>query len=116
MKFKDMPYERVNYEQTEAVFKSLTERVKNAGSAEELWQIHQDFYKAYTGVADMLTIAHIRYDGDTTDEFYSAEQEYYDEVRPKLANLQNGYRRAFDESPHRKEMEEKSGKVAFETM
>ena len=116
MKFKDMPYERVNYEQTEAVFKSLTERVKNAGSAEELWQIHQDFYKAYTGVADMLTIAHIRYDGDTTDEFYSAEQEYYDEVRPKLANLQNGYRRAFYESPYRKEMEEKIGKVAFVTM
>lgn len=116
MKFKDMPYERVNYEQAEQEFKRLTERVRNAKSADELWQVHQDFYRAYTGVADMLTIAHIRYDGDTTDEFYSAEQEYYDEVKPKLANLQNGYRRAFYESPYRKEMEEKIGKVAFVSM
>lgn len=116
MKFKDMPYERVDYEKAEARFKDLTAKVKNAKTAEELWQIHQDFYSAYTETADMMTIAHIRYDGDTTDAFYSAEQEYYDEIRPMLANLQNEYRRAFYESPFRKEMEEKIGKVAFVSM
>lgn len=116
MKFKDMPYERVDYEKTKETMLGLTEKVKGAKSAEQLWQIHQEFYKAYTEVMDMLTIAHIRYDGDTTDEFYSAEQECYDEMRPKLANLQNGYRRAFYESPYRREMEDKIGKVAFVSM
>lgn len=116
MKFKDMPYERVDYEKTKETMLELTRRAKEAKSAEELWQIHQEFYKAYTETADMLTIAHIRYDGDTTDEFYSAEQACYDEMKPKLANLQNGYRRAFYESPYRREMEEKIGKVAFVSM
>ncbi len=116
MKFKDMPYERVDYEKTEAAFKELTDRVKSAADAEELWNVHQEFYRVYMDVADMLTIAHIRYDGDTTDAFYGGEHEAYDEMRPKLANLENQYRRALYESPFRKEMEEKIGKVAFVSM
>lgn len=116
MKFKDMPYERVDYGKLEKEYMRLTEGTRNASDAEEVWKLHQEFYRVYTEAADMLTIAHIRYDGDTTDEFYSAEQDYYDEMKPKLANLYNEYHRAFFESPYRKEMEEKIGKVAFASM
>ncbi len=116
MKFKDMPYERVDYEKAKAAFWELTQKVKNAADGEELWKVHQEFYRVYTGVADMLTIAHIRYDMDTTDAFYGGEHEAYDEMRPKLANLENQYRRALYESPFRKDMEDKIGKVAFVSM
>ncbi len=116
MKFKDMPYERVNYDKVETEFLALTERVKNAKSGEELWEIHQDYYKVSNDTMDMLTIAHIRHDVDTTNEFYLAEQSCYDEMRPKLRNLINGYERALYASPYRSYMEEKIGKVAFATM
>ena len=83
MKFKEMPYERVDYEKTKKTMQELTGRARSASSGEELWQIHQEFYQVSKDVSDKMTIAHIRYDGDTTDAFYSAEQDYYDEVRPR---------------------------------
>ena len=48
-----------------------------------------------------------------TDEFYNGEQDYYDEIGPKLSNLLTGYQRAIFESPCRPFLEEKIGKVAF---
>ena len=116
MKFKEMPYERVDYEKTKKALQELTGRARSASSGEELWQVHQEFYQVSKDVSDRMTIAHIRYDGDTTDAFYSAEQDYYDEVRPRIANLQNQYKRALYESPYRSFLEEKIGKVAFVSM
>lgn len=116
MKFKDMPYQRVDYAEAERRLTELTRRVREARSGEEVWEVHQDFYQAYKDVSDMMTIAHIRYDVDTTDAFYSAEQDYYDEVRPKIGNLLKEYHKALYESPYRSYMEEKIGKVAFATM
>ena len=116
MKFKEMPYERVDYEKTKKTMQELTGRARSASSGEELWQVHQEYYQVSKDVSDRMTIAHIRYDGDTTDAFYSAEQDYYDEVRPRIANLQNQYKRAIYESPYRSFLEEKIGKVAFVSM
>ena len=116
MKFCDMPYERVDFEKTAQQIVDLTEKVKNAKSGEELWEVHQEYYKVSTGARDLMTIAHIRHDVDTTDEFYNQEQEFYDGMRPKLANLLNDYTKAIYETPYRSYMEEKIGKVAYASM
>lgn len=116
MKFKEMPYKRVDYGKAEKQILTLTERVKNAKNGEELWAIHQEYYDVYKNIKDTMTIAMIRHNGDTTDEFYLGEQHCYDEMSPKLSNLFNGYQKALYESPYRSYMEEKIGKVAFVTM
>ena len=116
MKFRDMPYEKVDYEKVEREMTSLTQRVKAAKSGEEVWEAHQAFYEVYKRLSDQMTLAHIRYDINTEDEFYSAQQDYYDEIGPRLANLENGYKAALFDSPFRPFMEEKIGKVAFATM
>ena len=116
MKFKDMPYERVDYEKTKERMEDLEARMKNASSGEEAWQIHQEYYRVYQETADPMTIAHIRYDADTTDSFYGEEQAYYDQVRPRIANLENRYKKALLSSLYRAFLEEKIGKVAFVSM
>lgn len=116
MKFRDLPYERVNYEKTEEAFKALIEKAKSAESGEALWAVHQEYYKNYKDVMDTITIAHIRHDVDTSDEFYNEEQKFYDGVMPKLMNLLKEYTLALYYSPHRAFMEEKIGKVAFASM
>ena len=88
MKFKDMPYKRVDYDKTAELFKTLTKRVKEAKSGEELWEIHQEYYKVYQNMMDSMTIAEIRHDGNTADPFYAAEKDYYDETAPMLSSLQ----------------------------
>ena len=93
MKFKDMPYKRVDYDKTAEQFKTLTKRVKEAKSGEELWEIHQEYYKVYQNMMDSMTIAEIRHDGNTADPFYAAEKDYYDETAPMLSSLATDYQR-----------------------
>lgn len=116
MKFKDMPYERVKYEDVEKEFRQIIEKFKNAGSGEEQLKVHQEFYAFNNKIETTMVIAQIRYDVDTANEFYSKERDYYDEIEPKLANLMVEYRQAMYNSPYRTYLEDKIGKVAFKNI
>lgn len=116
MKFNDMPYTRVNYEEAEKKLTELTEAVKKAGSGEEQFEVHKKFYDVSGDIMTNLTLAHIRYSVDTTDEFYKAEKEYNDQIEPKLTGLLNNYQKALYESPYREYLVSKIGPVAFKNM
>lgn len=111
-----MPYTRVDMEKVEVFFKNLIDRAKNAESGEELFQIHKERYKFIGDVSTNITLAQIRHDIDTTDEFYTQENDYYDEVGPLLENYENMYSKVLYESPYRAYMEEKIGKVPFKNI
>lgn len=116
MKFKDMPYERVKFEETEKEFRSIIDEFKAAESGEAQFEVHKKYYDLNNRVTTMTTIAQIRHDIDTTDEFYSAEREYYDDMAPKLENLAVEYRQAMYGSPYREYLKAKIGEVAFKNM
>lgn len=116
MKFSEMPYTRVDLEETKKAFEELTNRVKGAASGEELYLVHKDYYKLSDEVRTEIELATIRYSIDTTDEFYVKENEYNDNLRPVLEDCINTYNRALYDSPYRSYMEEKIGKVAFKNM
>ncbi len=116
MKFHDMPYERVEYTQVEKEYRRIISDFREAQSGEEQFKVHERYYALNNKVGTMMTIAHIRHDIDTMDEFYSEEKEYYDEVQPRLANLTVEYQRGMYQSPYRSYLEEKIGKVAFKNM
>ncbi len=116
MKFSEMPYQRVDVEATEKKLEALTERQKNAKSGEEQFAIHQEYYKLRGEYETYITLAMIRHDIDTTDEFYEKEREYYDEMMPVLDKCIVEYQKVLFESPYRSYMEEKIGKVTFKNM
>lgn len=116
MKFKDMPYERVNFDKVEKEMKALMEEFDAAGSGEEQFAVHRKYYKLTGEVETAMTIANIRYDVDTADEFYSKEHEFYDEKEPVYRNLVLEYQKKLYASPYRKYLEEKIGPVAFKNM
>lgn len=116
MKFMDMLYERVDFEGVEKEFLALIEEFKGAKSGEEQFGVHEKFYGLCDRVMTNITIAQIRHDIDTTDEFYSKEQDYYDEIQPKIGNLTVSYQKLLYESPYRAYLEEKIGPVAFKNM
>ena len=116
MKFQDMPYERVEYAQAEKEYRQIIVDFQAALSGEEQFKVHERYYALNNKVGTMMTIAHIRHDIDTTDEFYNGEKEYYDEIQPKLANLTVEYQRGMYESPYRSYLEGKIGKVAFKNI
>ncbi len=116
MKFKDMPYTRVDFDEVERELRALMEEFDNAKNGEEQFAVHEKYYELTGKVATLMTIAHIRYDVDTSDEFYKAEQEYYDEKSPIFSNLVLEYQQKMYNSPYRAYLEEKIGPVAFKNM
>lgn len=116
MKFKDMPYERVDFDRVEKEMKALMEEFDAAKSGEEQFEVHRKYYKLTDQVETAMTIAHIRYDADTSDEFYSKEHEFYDEKGPVYSNLVLEYQKKLYASPYRSYLEEKIGSVAFKNM
>ncbi len=116
MKFKDMPYERVDFEQVEKELKELMQAFEAAGSGEEQFAVHEKFYALTDRVSSLMTIANIRFDGNTKDSFYEKEREYYDEQGPIYSNLVLEYQKKLYHSPYRAYLEEKIGPVAFKNM
>ena len=116
MKFSQMPYERVDMEELKKNFDQLLQDFDAASSGEEQFQVHQRFYRITDHAMTQMTIAEIRHDIDMTDEFYSKEQDYYDQNRPVMQNLVVAYRTKLYNSPYRAYLEEKIGPVAFKNM
>ena len=115
-KFSELPYERVDLDKMKSDYADLVKRLKEAKSGEEQWAVHQDRYKIYKTILTNYTIAHIRHDIDTTDEFYDKENEYYDSALPEFENCENAYKKVLFESPYRAYLEEKMGPVAFKNI
>ena len=116
MRFQDMPYERVDFTQVEKEMKELMEAFDRADSGEEQFEVHKKYYALTDRVSTLMTIANIRFDVDTTDEFYSKEHEYYDEQGPIYSNLVLAYQKKLFHSAHRDYLEQKIGPVAFKNM
>lgn len=116
MKFKEMPYKRIQYEEVEKEFDQIVKEFKQAQNGAQQFEVHKKYYALNDKVETMITIAHIRHDIDTSDEFYDKEQVYYDEIEPKLHNLSVSYSKMLYESPYRDYLEEKIGKVAFKNI
>lgn len=116
MKFKDMPYERVDFKKVEKEMQQLMAEFDAAKNGEEQFEVHKKYYELTDRVHTMMTIANIRHDVDTTDSFYDAEQSYYDEQGPVFTNLVVAYQKKMYESPYRAYLEEKIGPVAFKNM
>lgn len=116
MKFKDMPYERVDFEKVAEEFKTIMQEFDAAKSGEEQFEVHKKYYDLTDRVGTMMTISHIRHDVDTSDAFYDAEQAFYDEKGPEFSNMAVAYQKKMYESPYRDYLEEKIGPVAFKNM
>lgn len=116
MKFSEMPYKRVDMDEVERKYKDIIERTKNAASGEEQFEIHKEYYKFSGDLETNMTLAYIRHDIDTTDEFYEKEQDFYDEKMPIIRNYETEYGKVLYESPYRDVLEQKMGKVPFKNI
>lgn len=116
MKFKDMPYERIDFAKAKAELSEIMEKSKAAKSGEEQFKIHKEFYQLNDKIQTQVTLCSIRHTIHTTDEFYEKEQNYYDEQIPEYSNMCVEYQKILFHSPYRQVLEEKIGQVAFKNM
>ena len=113
MTFQTYRYERPNLQELEGQFKALLASFNQAQDADEqngiISTINQLRHHFYT----KETLVSIRHSVDTRDEFYKAEQEYFDEINPIVQEYITDYYRAITGSKFRKELEEHWGAQLF---
>jgi M3 family oligoendopeptidase len=63
-----------------------------------------------------MDISYLRHDMNLNDEFYTAEQEYYNSISPKISELSNKFDRLLLDSPYRTELEKVLGHQSFVMM
>ncbi len=116
MKLSQMPYEHIDLDKVKAFFEQLIADSKNAASDEEQFELHKKYYEFMGDVSTNIRLGRFRHDIDTSEEFYSKENEYIDEIGPVISNLNNEYSKVLFESPYRAYLEEKISKVAFKNI
>lgn len=114
MKFSQIEYRRVDMEALKAQLADLTAQLKAAETfeaADSAYQAVEELEGAT--IRTMRTVAQIRRDIDTRDEFYDGEMSFYNCEMPLLQPLRKAWTDALLASPFRPRFEEKYGKVSF---
>lgn len=116
MKCSEMPYNRIDMDEVKAFFEKLIADSKNAKSGEEQFELHKKYYEFMKDIHTNRILGTFRHDCDTSDEFYTKENDYLDEIMPLISNLENDYSKVLFESPYRDYLESKISKVAFKNI
>ncbi|MGN0792989.1 MAG: M3 family oligoendopeptidase [Aristaeellaceae bacterium] len=112
MHFRDMPYQRVPYEEIEADYQALFRDVQAARCEADCLAV----LRKHNRLCDRMTpmdLCYVRHGMDVNDPFYAGEQAYYDEVGPRISALQQQFHRLLVTSPFAAFFEETLGSFAF---
>lgn len=115
MKLSDMTYTRPDLSKMLEELKQLCQRMEKADEKEAF-----DIFEAYEAISDRwateATLASIRHTCDTCDAFYDAENDFFDESSPLVADAANTLNRLLLKSEHRPALEAKFGKLLFQKL
>ena len=113
MKFSEFPYQRPDYEQLMSRISELTRQFQSAQTAGEQLAILKQLEQLRIELRTSVQIATIRYTVDTRDAFYSAEEEYNEQMAPVVDEKLQEFNKALVASPFRKELEAEYGSLLF---
>ncbi len=113
MKFSEMPYNRPDPEEVKNGLKDLTERLKAAKSYEEARAVFLEKEEEAKLVNTMWCLASVRHSIDTRDEFYDAENDFWDDFGPELEEYLQEWIDAMLVSPFRRDFEAEYGDLLF---
>lgn len=116
MKFSEMPYSRPDMEALAAATTQTLEAMKAAPNAAGQIAAYDAYEKKMQTAGTMQQIAYIRHTINTKDEFYNAENDYMDEIGPKMQELTHRVNTALLESPYRAELERHYGALMFKNL
>ena len=84
MKFSEMTYTRPDPEKAKQHLRELTEQLKSAKSYEEAREVFLAQQEQAKHISTASTLASVRHSIDTRDEFYDAEEKFWNGFFPEL--------------------------------
>ncbi|WP_127591715.1 M3 family oligoendopeptidase [Paenibacillus lautus] len=114
MKFSEYRYERPDVKAFEQKFKEQLSAFTSASTYEEQDEAMTRINKLRSEMDTLGQLVYIRHSIDTNDEFYKAEQDFFDENGPVIQEYITDYYRALVDSKFRAELENKWGRQLFQ--
>lgn len=114
MKFSDFSYQRPDMTAMQEQFTALLTQFDNATSMQQQNDLMKQINKLRANFDTMWNIALIRYNIDTTNADYEAEQNYFDEQLPVFDGLKSQFYRSLVASKFKKELSELWGSQLFD--
>lgn len=113
MKFSEFAYVRPNVEEFSNKMEVLLKDFQQAEQVEKQMEVIEKINTIRNDISTMFHLCYIRHSVDTNDEYYQKEQDYIDEIAPKVEGLETKYYQTLAQSRFRKKLEEKWGKQLF---
>ena len=113
VKFSEMEYRRPDVESYKAALGELADKLAAAKTFEEAESVFLKSEELGAEFGTMSTIANIRHDINTNDEFYKAEVEFWDAAGPECSEVEQKFSEALFNTPFRKEFSEKYSPLLF---
>lgn len=113
MKFSEMQYTRLDMEDVKRNLNELTKQLENAQDYETAREAFLKVEDLNKKVETQYSLAKIRNDIDTRDEYYDKEVNFWHEVLPKIQEYQQAWINAMLKSPFRKDFAAQYGELMF---
>lgn len=113
MKVSEIPYEHIALDEIRSAIEAIVKKIRAANSADEVLACREEYLKISTRVKTAHTLSYIRYTLNTADPFYEKEKDYFDEIEPTIATLNNSFGEALLSSPFRAELEQRLSPLYF---
>lgn len=115
MKFSQMPYQRPDLAALLDEYAALAKEASAADAArlEEIYLRHNQLAAGYETAASLVMIRHTC---DTTDSFYDAENDWFDQVSPQVSDAVLALYRGILQNPHKDALAARFGQILLDKM
>ena len=113
MKFREMPYQRIDADEAKQRLSGMIEQLGSAGSYEAAKTVFVQWDTYVRHLETEQSLAHIRHTIDTRDPFYDAECVYYSKVGPEIEEYFQRWNVTLLKSPFRPQFEAEYGSLMF---
>jgi len=113
MKFSEMEYKRITVAEVEAAVNALCTALQNAKDADTAIEAAHRYFDFSKELGTSSALCYTRHTIDTRDEFYTAEQDYYDENFPLMQEHLDRANDAFLGCPMKEALRESIGDLFF---
>jgi M3 family oligoendopeptidase len=113
MKFSEMSYTRPDLDALKQQLADLTAQLRGAESYEAAKAVFLEKETASKHTETLSTLAYIRHDIDTRDEYYDGENNFWNAAQPELQEYEQAWTKAMLESPFRAQFAAEYGDLMF---
>ena len=113
VEFSKMEYKRPDIEKYEKDMVSLFKEFDEAKTAKECIDVIDKVEQLSVTMNTLSSLVYLHHTINTKDEFYEKEQDFFDEIGPRLGKYGDEYRKRILSCKFRKELQEEFGDTLF---